>query len=173
MTPSPRPATSADIRPAVRGDIPGILAINRSATPGVTRLSRADVASLLSISPHFLVAGFDGEIAGYLIAMRFDTPYAGEEFLRFQALYPRFLYIDQVAIAAGRRRQGLAALLYDHAEGIAAAARLPLLACEVNTRPPNPQSVAFHVARRFREVGRMDLADGRSAALYARTVGAS
>src|SRR5262249_34694999 len=110
----------------------------------------------------------EGEVVGYVVAMRFDTPYAAEEFLKFRTLYPRFLYIDQVAIAAARRSRGLGSLLYDRVEAIAAQAGLPLLTCEVNTRPPNPRSIAFHERRGFREVGRLDVRDGRSVALFAK-----
>lgn len=79
-----------------------------------------------------------------------------EERLRcwFGDRYERFLYLDRIAVAASRRRQGIGAQLYDAME--AAAAPFEQMVCDVNIDPPNDASLAFHAFRGYLEVGRLE-----------------
>ena len=56
------------------------------------------------------------------------------------------------------RRRGLASALYDAMESHAKAHER--MVCEVNSEPPNVESLAFHAARGYREVGHLTQADG-------------
>jgi predicted GNAT superfamily acetyltransferase len=88
--------------------------------------------------------------------MRPEARYESMNFLWFAARYADFLYIDRVVVAQGRRRDGLASALYRDIESHAAASGAALLACEINVRPPNPESAAFHARHGFVEVGTQD-----------------
>jgi uncharacterized protein len=164
-TPPAAPRNGAWIRPARRSDVPAILVINGSAAPGVTRLEHADLEDLFRFSSFFRVAELGGKLLAYLAAFSADVRYAGEEFLWFLSRYADFLYIDQVAVAPEHRRRGIASLLYREVEAFARAQGVPRLACEVNLRPPNPSSLAFHRARGYHEVGTLQVTDGRLVSL--------
>src|SRR5262245_23722099 len=77
----------------------------------------------------------------------------------FLARYPTFVYIDRVVVGPDFQRRGIGRLLYDDLESVARR-RAPLLSCEVNLRPLNPGSMAFHEAFGFEEVGQQDTEGG-------------
>ena len=56
-------------------------------------------------------------------------------------------------VASSARGRGYARLLYRDLFDQASKARHERVVCEVNARPPNPESDAFHAALGFVEVG--------------------
>lgn len=159
------------LRPAEYGDASAILAINRSAMPGVTMLDDADLEELFRFSSYFRVAEHPGEIVAYLAAFPSEASYTGEEFVWFRARYPSFLYIDQVAVAEEQRRRGIASRLYRDLERFAREGHSPRLTCEVNLRPPNLDSLHFHAAQGYAEVGTLPVKDGRVVSLLVKELG--
>jgi predicted GNAT superfamily acetyltransferase len=121
--------------------------------------------------PNFHLALEDnaGAISGYALAFPSDAPYDGEEFgtLRKRLSDP-FIYIDQVAVAPNMRRNGIASSLYLALEREAESQAVSVLCCEVNLEPPNPTSLAFHLARGFQQLGELATEDGRRVALMSR-----
>lgn len=154
----------ATIRAARQQDSDAILAINAEGQPGVSALTRPDLASSFAAAQVWVVEGTAG-ITGYLIAYTPDVVYDGEEFAWFQRRYPSFLYIDQVAVARQQRGASFGFQLYQAAERLAREQHLFSLVCEVNLDPPNPVSLAFHQRNGFQEVGVLDTQDGRKVAL--------
>ena len=55
-------------------------------------------------------------------------------------------------------------------ERVARRSGIPQLVCEVNLRPANPRSLAFHAALGFVEVGQLEVSDGRRVALLERAL---
>jgi predicted GNAT superfamily acetyltransferase len=157
--------TAIDIRPAQQADIPSIIAINTAGRPGVYPLTPEMVAAALASASYFMVAELHGQVAGYLIGYTAQDSCEGDEFAWFQSHLPRFLYIDQVAVAPASRRSGIGAHLYAQAAANAQTLGLPALVCEVNLDPPNPASVQFHTRLGFQEVGVLTVADGRTVSL--------
>lgn len=153
------------IRPARWEDRRGVLAVNRAGAPGVSPLGEAAFAEAMELCDFFRVVRADGEMVAYLMAMTSDAAYAGEEFAWFRARHDGFLYIDQVAVAEGWRRRGVAALLYEQAEAFARGRGLSRLVCEVNLDPPNPGSAAFHARQGFARAGTLRVGDGRTVSL--------
>ena len=98
-------------------------------------------------------AGRVGEADGLLIAFDQDADYDSPNYLWFQARFPRFVYVDRVAVAAEARGWGIAKRLYLKLFSLAAHALHDKIVCEINLNPPNPESDAFHAALGFREVG--------------------
>ena len=160
------------IRSAQPGDIPAIVTINAASQPGVSPLTGEAVADALVSAPYVTVAVLEGEIAGYMIGYMAGDPYDGEEFAWFQAHLPRFLYIDQIAVAPAIRGAGMGAQLYAHAIDHARANALQSLVCEVNLDPPNPGSLRFHARLGFDEVGTLAVSDGRTVSLRRRDLAA-
>jgi predicted GNAT superfamily acetyltransferase len=76
------------------------------------------------------------------------------------ARYPRFVYVDRIVVAASARGRGYARRLYDDLFEHAVRLGHDHVVCEVNQKPPNPASDAFHAALGFVEVGTASTHDG-------------
>lgn len=159
------------IRPATPADTAEIVAINAAGRPGVYPLTPDDVQTTLAGAPYVMTAELDGRVAGYIIGYTQADVCEGDEFAWFQAHLPRFLYIDQIAMAPEARRAGVGARLYDDAAAYAQAHALPALVCEVNLEPPNPASLRFHARLGFEQVGVLAAHDGRAVSLRRRNLG--
>ncbi len=94
-----------------------------------------------------------GDADAFLLALDQNADYDSANFLWFRARYQRFVYIDRIVVAPTARGRGLARRLYLDLFDHALRSGHELAACEVNLRPPNPISHAFHAALGFVEVG--------------------
>jgi len=163
------------IRPLQGSDHAQLLRINAAHLPAVAALDAGELHRIASIGQLHRVAvagdaGAEPSVLGYLLAFESGAQYDGEEFRHFSArLRHSFLYIDQVAIAASARRQGIARALYESLAVEARGRRCALLCCEVNTVPPNPGSMTFHRRLGFEPLDVMAVADGRTVALLTRS----
>jgi uncharacterized protein len=97
------------------------------------------------------VAEGEGAIQGFLLTLGPGRPYSSDNYRFFSERHDDFHYIDRIVIDGGARRRGIGRRLYD---ALMAATSSTVLCCEVNLRPANPVSLAFHVNLGFREVGR-------------------
>ena len=95
----------------------------------------------------------DGAFAGFVIAFAAGATYDSENFRWFSARYDDFAYLDRIVLHEAHRRRGLGSFVYDVVEED--ARRHGRLTLEVNLRPRNEPSLAFHAARGFMEVGRL------------------
>lgn len=137
-------------------DFDKILRINRESTPGVSAMSPDELDQLAGLCEFSSVVELNGEIFGYVFAMRAGLPYDGEEYQWLcDNLDRAFLYIDQIAIARNCKGRGHGRQLYRQLENHAVRNQLDLLACEVNYRPANVASLAFHRRLGFEELTRM------------------
>jgi hypothetical protein len=107
-----------------------------------------------------------GQIEAFLLAFDQHADYDSPNFLWFRNRYPRFVYIDRIVVAASARGRGFARLLYRELFAAAAEAGHSRLVCEVNSRPPNPASDAFHAALGFVEVGTAAIDGGSKTVRY-------
>jgi predicted GNAT superfamily acetyltransferase len=112
-----------------------------------------------------MVVERDGEVAAFALAIAPGTDYNSENYRWFGEHFERFLYLDRIAVAAAERRRGLGALLYDVMES--AAVPFQRMVCDVNIKPPNEVSLAFHAARGYERVGRLEH-PGKTVALLAK-----
>ena len=154
--------TAADAEPgAPLGE--AILALNNAHAK---ELSWLEPARLQHLVAHAFLARRVGALDAFLLAFDQDAPYDSPNFLWFRARYPRFVYVDRVVVAASARGRGLARTLYRDLFEQAARAGHQCVVCEVNTRPPNPESGAFHAALGFTEVGHASIHDGAKDVCY-------
>ncbi|MGD9729979.1 MAG: GNAT family N-acetyltransferase [Nitrospiraceae bacterium] len=155
------------IRPLASSDCEEILRINAESQPGVAHLDRTELERLARLkNEHLVTEGPKGRLVGYLLAFTSDIPYDGEEFILLTktSLGP-FIYIDQVAVSAAERRTGAASRLYLATEVAAQRRGIRELRYEVNLKPPNPGSFAFHRSKGFNQTSVMETQDGRTVAL--------
>lgn len=147
------------MQPIGPDDIPALLALNNSAVPHVNDL---DAAAFQAIVDEAAVAvkavNAAGAVAGFVLALAPGKSYASENYAWFCANMADdgFLYVDRIVVDPGCRRSGAARALYDHVFAQAARTGTPRVTCEVNVRPPNPGSMAFHEALGFESVGEIE-----------------
>lgn len=141
-------------------DYPAILDLNDGAVPHVNSIPLARLTHLHGQSLYLGVArGDDERVAGFLLALIETADYDSENFTWFKARYPRFAYVDRVVVSPDFHRRGVGAALYaDLAQHLPDGC--PYLTCEVNLRPPNAPSLAFHRKLGFEPVGEQETGGG-------------
>jgi len=147
-------------RNAATRDLQTILLLNESVVPHVNSLDISDVLNFLAKAVYFRVACDErDQVVAFLIGLNPGTDYDSPNFRWFCENINDFAYIDRIAVAESARRQGVAEALYDD---FAASSQswAQRLACEVNLRPENPGSLAFHKRVGFTQVGTQEIHDG-------------
>jgi predicted GNAT superfamily acetyltransferase len=140
------------IRDVREPELDSVLALNNAAGTTILPMDKAKLLALNDQAAYFRVALVDGNMAGFLIALREDADYGSPNFLWFRDRYPNFLYIDRIVIARPYRGLGLGRIFYSDVTSYAEV-RVPLLACEVFLEPRDDVSVLFHGTYGFQEVG--------------------
>lgn len=153
----------ADLAPLDEEALPAILALNNEHA---RELSWLEMPKLRHLAGEAFLALRAGEADAFLLAFDQDADYDSENFLWFKARYPRFAYVDRVAVASHARGRGLARAFYETLFAKARDAGHTMVACEVNSDPPNPGSDAFHAAMGFREVGTAAIYGGERSVRY-------
>lgn len=148
------------IRPIGAQDLDTVLALNQGALEGVGTLDLERLEWIIGLADNALVVEVDGEIAGFVITIAPQSTYDSINYGWFEERFAEHCYLDRIVVAPGFRRRGVAALLYDEIE------RTLPVTLEVYAIPPNEASLAFHAGRGYEEVGRLDQANGKIAAMF-------
>ena len=146
------------IRHLTATDLDALVRLNNEADPAVNALPREGLAELLGWAVHPLAVDDDGGLAAFVVALGPGLPYRSENYGFFSSRFDDFVYVDRVVVAPRARRRGLASCLY---QAVADASAAPVMLCEVNLSPPNPESLAFHASLGFTEIGRQHTTGGQ------------
>jgi len=104
---------------------------------------------------------------GVLIGYAYDVDYPDHGNLDWlRAHLNNFFYIDRVIIDGAAHGRGLGRQLYTDVVQFARARSYDWLACEVNTRPDNPGSHAFHLREGFTAIGEQAFPEKDKAVRY-------
>ncbi len=156
---------SIAIRDVGEHDLDSVLALNNSAGQSILPLDAERVRFFMRHADYFRVAEVDGQMAGFLIALRPGTPYGSSNYRWFCERFEDFLYIDRIVVASSRRGAGLGKVFYADVTSYAEV-RVPTLACEVFLEPRNDAALLFHGTYGFREVGQHQMEEaGREVSL--------
>lgn len=165
--------SAIQLRDVLERDLRAVHALNRASVPHVNDVSLDTIVWFAEHAPYFRVASTDDEeVAGFLIGLTPDVPYDSPNFLKFRRWFADFVYVDRLAVDRRMRRCGVARLLYQDLERYARpiASRIT---CEVNIRPWNGDSLAFHRRMGFAQVGTQKTELGsKTVALLARPLSA-
>ena len=148
------------LRPVQPSERDLVFAWNEQFAPHVGALARDDFDALLDAAAGALLIEHEGEPAGFLVTFREGADYASENYRYFASRYDSFLYVDRIVVAIEFQRTGIGRLVYQDLERTAREEGLGHIACEVNLKPPNPDSIAFHERIGFREVAQQDTCGG-------------
>ncbi|MEO7066575.1 MAG: GNAT family N-acetyltransferase [Rhodanobacter sp.] len=140
------------IRDVREQDLNAVLALNNAAGRSILALTAPQLRYFYEHAEYFRVAEIDGQLAGFLVALREGGNYESSNYRWFATHYPQFLYIDRIVIANAYRRHGLGRVFYSDAQSYAEV-RVPLLTCEVFLEPRDDVVVLFHGTYGFQEVG--------------------
>ena len=162
------------IAPGTVDDHPALLALNTSAIPAVNHVDATSFTRLTDEAFALLVAREEpsGPPAGFLLAFAENAAYESPNYRYFERHHARFVYVDRVVVDSAFRRRGVGAELYRSL--FERSADRGVITCEVNLKPPNPGSMAFHTRLGFSKVGEQDTEGGRKrVALLTRPAAAS
>lgn len=157
------------IRRLVPGDLALALGANNAEVPAVGELDEARLRGLVSLAESPLLAEVDGEPAGFVLALPPGVAYTSANYRWFSARYDDFVYVDRIVVLEHARGHGVGRRLYD---AVVDRTSAPVLVAEVNTRPRNDTSLAFHERYGFVEVGSGEpYRDGTEVAYLAKVLG--
>jgi predicted GNAT superfamily acetyltransferase len=154
-------ATSAvSLRGIEVSDLRTVSALNDREVPRVGPLGVDGLRARLPCCDVALVAVADDETVGFVLALAPGAAYDSANYQWFEQRGAGHLYVDRIVVATAHRQRGIAGMLYEAVEARARETGRAEITCEVNVRPPNPASMAFHEGRGFVEVGRQDTTGG-------------
>ena len=159
------------VREATAADHAAVLALNNAHVPHVNALTETEFGELVALTAHFTVAEDPDGLLGFVLCVPAGRAYWSDNYRWFAARYDDFLYLDRVVVAPRARRRGVGRALYQDLH-TRARERWPRVALEVNLRPPNPDSVAFHEAMGYAPVGVREYeGDTKAVQMYVRDLG--
>jgi uncharacterized protein len=150
------------LRPGTAADEAAVLALNNAHVPHVNALSPEEFRAIVAKAAYYVVAEDAEGVAGFVLCIPSGTEHWSENYKWFAARYTEFLYLDRVVVAPRTRRQGVGRAMYEALHAWVRG-RWPSVALEVNLRPPNPVSIAFHEAMGYEPVGVREYAEGTNA----------
>ena len=132
--------------------------INQGEVPAVGTETIDDLHDIAQQSTIALVAQVDDEIAGFCLVLAPGADYDSMNYRWFSERYDDFVYLDRIAIPAPFQGRGIGRAMYAEVAKQAAALRPGAtdFTLEVNLRPRNDQSLAFHARLGFAEVGQRE-----------------
>jgi uncharacterized protein len=153
-------------------DLVAVHAINEAAYPAVGTETLEDLGHIARESMIALVAEdpATATVAGFCFVLAPGANYDSMNYAWFSDRYDDFVYLDRVAIDPAFQRQGLGQRMYAEVERLAGelAPGATHFTLEVNLRPRNDQSLAFHHGLGFEEVGQQETDYGTLVSLMAK-----
>jgi predicted GNAT superfamily acetyltransferase len=145
-------------------DQPAILALNNAHARETSWLEASDLGRLLEQA--YLALRVGANDAFLLCFDQSADDYRSPNYLWFRERYTSFAYVDRIIVAEHARGRGLARQLYEALFVKAKGDGHEIVACEVNSDPPNPGSDAFHAAMGFAQVGSAAIYGGKRTVSY-------
>ena len=144
----------------IADELPDILIMNQEALPAVSSVSIEDMKHFLNIVDYFRTLKVENKIAGFLIALSPGKDYSSLNYKWFEKTYNSFMYVDRIVIDTNYHRNGLGTSFYNDLETFSIG-KSSRITCEVNIRPKNEGSMAFHETYGFEQVGTQTTEEGK------------
>ena len=150
-----------EIDKARKDDLEYILLLNQNSIPAVSSANIEMMQHFLKICDYFKVLKISGQVVGFLNALFPGKDYQSEHYKWFSDKYDFFLYVDRIVLNKTNQNQGYGTLLYNDLINSVKKKKIDI-ACEINTKPYNKQSIQFHKKYGFSEIGRKDINSQKS-----------
>lgn len=156
-------------------DLAHVHAINQAEVPAVGDETAEALGQIAAKSTMAIVADVDGDIAGFCLVLGPGAGYSSLNYMWFAERYDDFIYLDRVAIAPTFQRRGIGRAMYAEVERLAAIEQHGStdFLLEVNLKPRNDSSLAFHAGLGFVEVGQRESDDGKVVSMMAKSLRAA
>ena len=153
-------------------DVPAVTELNNSAYPAVTILTEEEMASLFALCDISLVAtNRDKQVTAFLLSLGMGKPYQSENYRWFETRGVRHQYIDRIVVSPSAKGTGVGRALYESVFEHARQCGANEVTAEINVRPANPSSMAFHERLGFQRLSEQETKGGSiRVALLARSV---
>jgi len=143
-----------ELRPIRPADFDEVVALNQRNVEALAPLDHHRLHELAGVADRADVVAVDGTFAGFVLTFAPGTSYDSENYRWFSRRYGEdFYYLDRIVLDTTFRRRGLGGFVYDQVE--LRAAPYHRLTLEVNLRPRNDASLAFHEGRGYVEVAQL------------------
>ena len=106
-------------------------------------------------SENIFVYTHEDIIKAFVLCMREGQNYSSPNYQYISSRFQKFLYVDRIAVQEEFRGKGIGEKIYSTVIAKGKENNLDIL-CEVNTRPLNEPSIAFHQKMGFEEIGTND-----------------
>ena len=106
-------------------------------------------------SENIFVYTHEDIIKAFVLCMREGQDYNSPNYQYISSRFQNFLYVDRIAVQEELRGKGIGEKIYSTVIDKGKENNLDIL-CEVNTRPLNEPSIAFHQKMGFEEIGTND-----------------
>ena len=114
-----------------------------------------DFKLLVSWCENIFVYKHEDIIKAFVLCMREGQDYNSPNYQYISSRFKNFLYVDRIAVQEEFRGKGIGEKIYSTVIAKGKENNLDIL-CEVNTRPLNEPSIAFHQKMGFEEIGTND-----------------
>jgi len=159
------------LRPMQEADWSAVLRLNEESVELVSPLDELALGWFVEQAFRATAVEADGEVVAFAFALIAGCDYGSPNYRWFAERYEQFLYLDRIIVDRSWRRRGVATMTYDAMESVASAFGRQL--CEVDLEPPNVQSLAFHAARGYEQVGELTVPSGKTRSMLAKELGGS
>ena len=153
-------------------DVPAVAELNNSAYPAVTFLTEDEMADLFALCDIALVAtNREKKVTAFLLSLNMGKPYDSENYRWFEERGVRHQYIDRIVVSPSAKGTGIGRALYESVFEHARQCGANEVTAEINVRPANPGSMAFHEHLGFQRLSEQETKGGTiRVALLARSV---
>jgi len=135
-----------------KNDMDFILKQNQKNIPAVSNLTTDLFYKFLELSDYFKVIKCQEDLVGFLIALLPNKHYDSINYKWFNSRFTSFIYVDRIVISEGNQNKRFGSFFYNDIKS-AYESKVSHIACEVNLKPFNEQSIIFHKRYGFEEVG--------------------
>jgi predicted GNAT superfamily acetyltransferase len=163
------------LRDLTLADLDSVHTINEAEVPAVGSVSSEALDHIVQQSAIALVAESGDDIAGFCLVLAPGADYGSQNYAWFSDRYDDFVYLDRIAIPPSFQRRGIGRAMYAEVERLTAERRPAAtdFALEVNVRPRNDRSLAFHGELGFVEVGQRETDYGARVSMMAKPLAGS
>ena len=134
-------------------DASAVMKLNESVVTVTSPMDTERFAHLFDLCAVRLVAETDSGIQGFVMAVCDGRPYDNANYQWFSERLTRFMYVDRVVVSEQSRGSGIRQQFYSSVAKAAVNEGAHYVCAEIDTQPPNPQSLRFHVKNGFVQIG--------------------